>query len=151
MLEDFQGDSWGSIPPLRMSSLLPHDLCHRWSASHWPPTVILSVHVGFSQSKWTSFSCFTCEVKESYKITYNSFHPCYFITVVLGSEAVPPFLLKLFPCSLTLTALSRRKSSNNPILFLIGKAQEGTTEWQVKWSFGEWAGTAALNRKHTCN
>lgn len=69
-----------------------------------------------------------CEVKESYKITYNSFHPCYFITVVLESEAVPPFLLKLFPCSLTLTALSRRKSSNNPILFLIGKAQEGTTE-----------------------
>lgn len=49
------------------------------------------------------------------------------------------------------TALSRRKSSNNPILFLTGKAQEGTTEWQVKWSFGEWAGTAALNRKHTCN
>ena len=28
MLENFQGDSWGSIPPLRMSSLLPHDLCH---------------------------------------------------------------------------------------------------------------------------
>ena len=28
MLENFQGDSWGSIPPLRMPSLLPHDLCH---------------------------------------------------------------------------------------------------------------------------
>ena len=27
MLENFQRDSWGSIPPLRMSSLLPHDLC----------------------------------------------------------------------------------------------------------------------------
>ena len=39
MLEDFQGDSWGSIPPLRMSSLLPHDLCHGWSASCWPPTL----------------------------------------------------------------------------------------------------------------
>ena len=38
MLEDFQGDSWGSIPPLRMSSLLPHDLCHGRSASLWPPT-----------------------------------------------------------------------------------------------------------------
>ena len=25
MPEDFQGDSWSSIPPLRMSSLLPHD------------------------------------------------------------------------------------------------------------------------------
>ena len=33
MLEDFQGDAWGSIPPLRMSSLLPHDLCHGRSAS----------------------------------------------------------------------------------------------------------------------
>ena len=28
MLENFQGDSWGLIPPLRMPSLLPHDLCH---------------------------------------------------------------------------------------------------------------------------
>ena len=38
MLEDFQGDSWGSIPPLRMLSLLPHDLCHGQSASRRPPT-----------------------------------------------------------------------------------------------------------------
>ena len=42
MLEDFQGDSWGSIPPLRMSSLLPHDLCHGQSASRCPPTVAQS-------------------------------------------------------------------------------------------------------------
>ena len=28
MLENFQGDSWGSFPPLRMPILLPHDLCH---------------------------------------------------------------------------------------------------------------------------
>ena len=42
MLEDFQGDSWGSIPPLRMSSLLPHDLCHGRSASCRPPTVMSS-------------------------------------------------------------------------------------------------------------
>ena len=28
MLENFQGDSWGLIPPLHMPSLLPHDLCH---------------------------------------------------------------------------------------------------------------------------
>ena len=41
MLEDFQGDSWGSILPLRMSSLLPHDLCHERSASRRPPTEIL--------------------------------------------------------------------------------------------------------------
>ena len=40
MLENFQGDSWGSIPPLRMPSLLPHDLCHRRSASRWLPAVI---------------------------------------------------------------------------------------------------------------
>ena len=37
MLEDFQGDSWGSIPPLCMSSLLPHDLCHGQSASRCSP------------------------------------------------------------------------------------------------------------------
>ena len=39
MLEDFQGYSWGSIPPLRMSSLVPHDLCHGRSASRRPPTM----------------------------------------------------------------------------------------------------------------
>ena len=33
MLENFQGDSWGSILPLCMSSLLPHDLCHGWRSS----------------------------------------------------------------------------------------------------------------------
>ena len=40
MLENFQGDSWGSIPPLRMPSLLPHDLCHGRSSSRWLPAVI---------------------------------------------------------------------------------------------------------------
>jgi len=39
MLENFQGDSWGSIPPLRMPSLLPHDLCHGRSSSRWLPAV----------------------------------------------------------------------------------------------------------------
>ena len=40
MLKNFQGDSWGSIRPLRMPSLLPHDLCHGWSSSRWLPAVI---------------------------------------------------------------------------------------------------------------
>ena len=37
MLENFQGDSWGSIPPLHIPSLLPHDLCHGQSSSRWLP------------------------------------------------------------------------------------------------------------------
>ena len=37
MLENIPGDSWGSIPPLRMPSLLRHDLCHEWSASRRLP------------------------------------------------------------------------------------------------------------------
>ena len=39
MLENIRGDSWGSIPPLRMPSLLPHDLCHEWNASPAPRTL----------------------------------------------------------------------------------------------------------------
>ena len=39
MLENFQGDFWGSIPPLRMPSLLPHDLCHGRSSSPWLPAL----------------------------------------------------------------------------------------------------------------
>ena len=38
MLENIQGDSWGSIPPLHMPSFLPHDLCHEWNASLAPGT-----------------------------------------------------------------------------------------------------------------
>ena len=33
MLENIRGDSRGSIPPLRMPSPLPHDLCHEWNVS----------------------------------------------------------------------------------------------------------------------
>ena len=32
-----QGVSWGLLTPLRMPRLLPHDLCHGWSCSRWPP------------------------------------------------------------------------------------------------------------------
>ena len=37
MLENIRGHSRGSIPPLRMPSLLPHDLCHEWNVSRWLP------------------------------------------------------------------------------------------------------------------
>ena len=43
MLENFQGNSWGSIPPLRMSSLLPHDFCHGRSSSRWLPAMGFSL------------------------------------------------------------------------------------------------------------
>src|SRR5574340_372835 len=36
MLENIRVDSWGSIPHLRMPSLLPHDLCPEWNASPAP-------------------------------------------------------------------------------------------------------------------
>ena len=37
MLENIRGHSRGSIPPLRMSSPLPHDLCHEWNVSRRLP------------------------------------------------------------------------------------------------------------------
>ena len=37
MLENIRGDSRGSIPPLCMPSLLPHDLCHEWNVSRRLP------------------------------------------------------------------------------------------------------------------
>ena len=42
MLENIPADSWGSIPPLRMPSLLPHDLCHEQNASPAPRTLLFS-------------------------------------------------------------------------------------------------------------
>ena len=37
MLENIRGHSRGSIRPLRMSSPLPHDLCHEWNVSRRLP------------------------------------------------------------------------------------------------------------------
>ena len=37
MLENIQGDSRGSIPPLHMPGFLPHDLCHEWNVSRRLP------------------------------------------------------------------------------------------------------------------
>ena len=39
MLENIWGHSRGSIPPLRMPSLLPHDLCHEWNVSRRLPAL----------------------------------------------------------------------------------------------------------------
>ena len=41
MLENIRGHSRGSIPPLRMPSPLPHDLCHEWNVSRRLPAVVL--------------------------------------------------------------------------------------------------------------
>ena len=46
MLENIRGDSRGSIPPLRMPSLLPHDLCHEWNVSRQLPATSGSRHRG---------------------------------------------------------------------------------------------------------
>ena len=47
------------IPPLRMPSLLPHDLCHEWSASHRLPapglSLLLLIGLLFTSSPWTSY------------------------------------------------------------------------------------------------
>ena len=64
MLENFQGDSWGSIPPLCMSSLLPHDLCHGWSASRWATTL--------KDICFTEFCGFLSYVNKNWPLV----HPC---------------------------------------------------------------------------
>ena len=48
MFENFQGDSWGSILPLRMSSLLLNDLCHGWRSSRRLPALQLPHWVALS-------------------------------------------------------------------------------------------------------
>ena len=39
MLENIRGHARGSIPPLRMPSPLPHDLCHEWNVSRRLPAL----------------------------------------------------------------------------------------------------------------
>ena len=41
MLENIWGHSRSSIPPLRMPSPLPHDLCHEWNVSRRLPAVYM--------------------------------------------------------------------------------------------------------------
>ena len=47
MLENIRGDSRGSIPPLRMPSLLPHDLCHERNVSRRLPAALYSMAHSF--------------------------------------------------------------------------------------------------------
>ena len=77
MLENFQGDSWGLIPPLRMPSLLPHDLCHGRSSSRWLPAVI-EFQLSYSRSwKIMLWKCCTqyaiCREMAPGNITYLFF------------------------------------------------------------------------------
>ena len=79
MFENFQGDSWGSILPLRMSSLLLNDLCHGWRSSrrlpalqlpHWVALSTLSimkpVHLPYSLKCFFFFS-----FNEIWDLTWN--------------------------------------------------------------------------------
>ena len=59
MLENFQGNSWGSIPPLRMPSLLPHDLCHEWNASLAPGNESL---LFIPNRTMKTLCCFLCRI-----------------------------------------------------------------------------------------
>ena len=105
MLEDFQGDSWGSIPPLRMSSLLPHDLCHGRSASRRPPTLFqhhsnsislnmffgvldLTSHTGVSSSHLTRYGFFPI-------FMYHEVHSIPYLLVILQAWIMDGFICSL--------------------------------------------------------
>ena len=57
MLKNFQGEPWGSIPPLCMPSLLHHDLCHGQGSSHWDPVErgVPSLHMRQSLTSMLKF------------------------------------------------------------------------------------------------
>ena len=59
MLENIRGHSRGSIPPLRLPSLLPHDLCHEWNVSRRLPAD--------TDDSWGRTGVCTCEHKEQGK------------------------------------------------------------------------------------
>ena len=86
MLENIRGDSWGSILPLRMPSLLPHDLCHEWNASPAPRNIdcLFPLHifdlVGFYHVPSVSASsvilfCLVYCVKVAFSECSNNRHP----------------------------------------------------------------------------
>ena len=77
-------------PPLRMSSLLPHDLCHGRSASRRPPTVPLHVQKLFSLIQLHlfifSFIAFAFGVKSKNLSPVNAeeLHTCVFFQEFCG-------------------------------------------------------------------
>ena len=82
MLEDFQGDSWGSIPPLRMSSLLPHDLCHGRSASCRLPTSFVDLCYCFIYLLVCFYFTYFCsDIYDFFLLTlsflHSSFYSCF--------------------------------------------------------------------------
>ena len=75
MLENIRGDSWGSIPPLRMPSLLPHDLCHEQNASPAPRTTHSSVlNCGVGEEAWESLGLHRALNSPSYRKSVLNIH-----------------------------------------------------------------------------
>ena len=74
MLENFQGDSWGSIPPLCMPNLLPQDLCQ--GQTTWPASWKTCMQVKKQELELdTEQQTGSKEEKEYVKAVYC--HPAY--------------------------------------------------------------------------
>ena len=65
MLENIRGHSRGSIPPLRMPSPLPHDLCHEWNVSRRLPAKIAGRNI--NNLRYADDTTFMAESEEELK------------------------------------------------------------------------------------
>ena len=91
MLENIQGDSWGSIRPLRMPSLLLHDLCHGLPAED--DNFKMMIFFYFSQfirhtlsSFFTFPICFKCRATVEWSTLSSSAASCIVVYSFLYSH-----------------------------------------------------------------
>jgi len=102
MLENFQGDSWGLIPPLRVPSLLPHDLCHGRSSSRWLPAVIefqLSYSRSWKMMLWKVLHSI-CNMQYALNMQYAGSWQLWSCSSVQFSRSVSPTLCNPMDCSM---------------------------------------------------
>ena len=94
-----QGVSWGLITPLRMPSLLPHDLCHGQSSSRWPPAI--QIIFDFVKTPHR----FSVKIKISSQplvilLSPCSTETCTRLSLALWNWSIRSFLSFLAPCTM---------------------------------------------------
>ena len=136
MLENFQGGSWDSIPPLRVPSLLPHDLCHGRSSSRWLLAVIefqLSYSRSWQMMLWKVLHSI-CNMQYALNMQYAgsrhlSITNCRSLPKLMSIESMIPSIHLILYCPLLLLPSifpSIRVISNESVLRIT---------WPKYWSF----------------
>ena len=133
MLENIRGDSRGSILPLRMPSLLPHDLCHEWNVSRWLPARKQQLELDMEQQTDSK------QEKEYVKAVYC--HPAYLTSMQSTSCEMPGWMKHKLESRLPGEISIATDTQMTSPLWQKVKRNWRASWWKWKWRVKSWLKT----------